>query len=82
MSGLLNAPKISNKYILLEKLFHSEFFVVLHGELPNLAFPGIILRLSSKNMEIFKFENLITPKLGLLNAHSKTIFKCKIVNFE
>ena len=62
-------------YILLEKRFHPEFFVVLLGELPNLAFLGVISELSLKNVEIFKFENLITPKLGLLNAHYKTVYK-------
>ena len=69
VSGLLNAPKISRADILHTKMTILNFFVLIQRKLPNLAFPGVIFGLLIQNVEISQSENLITPKMGLLNAH-------------
>ena len=69
MSGLLNAPKISMAYIFHTNMIILDFFALIQRKLPILTFPGVLFGLSIQNVEISQFENLITPKTGLLNAH-------------
>ena len=69
VSGLLNAPKISMAYIFHTDVIILDYFAPIQRELPNLIFPGVLFGLSIQNVEISQFENLITPKTGLLNAH-------------
>ena len=69
VSGLLNAPKISMAYIFDTNMIILDFFALIQRKLPNLAFPGVIFGLLIQNVEISQSENLITPKMGLLNAH-------------